>query len=102
MGISLGNLNVDKIYVGDQQVQSIFYGNTQIYSATSGLNAPTISLNESELVITEVPHAQDYDIYVDGVKKDTVHHERMIGTITNTGTQAISVWLDGRSSSVTV
>ena len=99
-GISIGSSSISKIYVGTSEVQKIFYGATEVYSSASQLAAPTISLSSNDLIINEVANAQDYDIYVDGVKKDTVHHERMIGTITNTGTQVLSVYIDDSTIAV--
>ena len=36
------------------------------------LATPTISLDNDNLVIEEVPNAQYYDIYVDGVLKESI------------------------------
>lgn len=70
--ISVGLNNLKKALVGDKEVQSIWMGSTQIYSSTSQLATPAISLSGDTLTITEVANAESYGLYVDGTKEATV------------------------------
>ena len=72
--IEIGNLPLSKVFLGNQEAEKIYLGDVLVYSKSvvPQLEAPTISLSNSTLTIEEVENAEYYDIYVDGVLKESV------------------------------
>lgn len=63
MGMSIGSLNIAKLFLGSLSVESIWLGPNKIYESTPQLDAPVISLDNDNLVIEDVEGAEAYDIY---------------------------------------
>ena len=71
----LGTDEIKKIYVGENEVQKVYIGTTLVYEkpiVIPQLQAPVISLSGDTLSIEEVENAEYYDIYVDGVLKESI------------------------------
>jgi len=70
--INIGNLALSKAYLGEQEIDKIYLGDTLLYSSMPQLATPTISFIYPNIVIEEVENAEYYDIYVDGVLEETI------------------------------
>ena len=63
MGISIGSLNISKLYFGNREISKIYFGNSQIYTDIIPLPAPNIFMSDSNLIVEDVEHAVGYEVY---------------------------------------
>lgn len=77
--LDVGTLSLAKAYANTLEVQKIYFGNIELYSAKEKLAAPTLSLSGDTLTITDNSGiAEIIDLYADGVYKASISTVRTV------------------------
>lgn len=70
--ITVGSLDISKIFCGSLPVNKIYYGNTLVYTSVRQLDPPTnLSVSGTEVTFDEVEHAEQYEVFIDGTSIGT-------------------------------